>query len=330
MLLGFRASAQLYLGVFLSVMLVGCSHIRVDPTSLELEKPAVEWVNVPFFPQTEYQCGPAALATLFQYRGQDSVPEDLVGRVYTPEKQGSLQVDMVATVRQQGLIPYPLAPNMQALLDEVSAGNPVLVMQNLSFNWAPIWHYAVVIGYNLERNELVLRSGETERWLTRLSTFERTWRRADYWALVIVEPQQIPKTANPQDWLKVAFDLEQTGRADKAWVAYENGFSAWPNSIGLGMALGNLLYAQADYQQSASTFEKLSKRHPFAAEVWNNWAYALKAQACDLAALKAAQCAQRLAPTDQNYQSTLKDMQTRLNQDSAHCPRVVCGIQTER
>lgn len=91
-----------------------------------------------------------------------------------------------------------------------------------------------------------------------------------------------------------------------------------------------LFFPQAEYQQSASTFEKHSERHPFSAEVWNNWAYALKAQACDLVALKAAQCAQRLAPTDQNYQSTLNDMQAALRQDSPHCPRVVCGIQTER
>jgi hypothetical protein len=35
-------------------------------------------------------------------------------------------------------------------LREVAAGNPVLVLQNLSFAWAPVWHYAVVMGYDAD------------------------------------------------------------------------------------------------------------------------------------------------------------------------------------
>lgn len=324
--LSFKTNARLLLGVFLSVILVGCSHSPVDPRSLHLEQAAVELVDVPFNPQTEYQCGPAALATVLQYRGQAISPDDLVSQVYTPQKQGSLQVDMVASVRQQGLMPYPLAPSMQALLTEVSAGNPVLVMQNLSFSWAPVWHYAVVIGYDIQQNELVLRSGETRRWISRLATFEKTWRRADYWGLVIVDPSQLPQTANSQDWLKTAFDLEQTRQTEKALTAYQTGFQAWPESVGLGMALGNLWYAQADYPQSARTFEQLSQSHPQEASVWNNWAYALKALACDLSALQAAQCAQKLAPAQSYVQSTLSEMQTEREQDAAHCPKVQCPL----
>ncbi|WP_248850371.1 PA2778 family cysteine peptidase [Thiomicrospira microaerophila] len=310
----------------MSWFLVGCSLLKVEPSSLSLEKTSIELVDVPFYPQAEYQCGPAALATLLQYRGQTILPDDLVSRVYTPQKQGSLQIDMIAAVRQQGLMPYPLAVNMQALLTEVSAGNPVLILQNLSFNWAPVWHYAVVMGYDLERNELILRSGETERWLTTLTTFERTWRRADYWGIVIVEADQIPPTANPLDWLKTAFDLEQTGQADKALIAYRTGFQTWPESVGLGMALGNLLYAQADYLASSKVFQQLSLSHPLEAQVWNNWAYALKAKSCEQAALQAARCANTLAPNHRIYQSTLNEMQTLIHLDQVSCPVVTCRI----
>ncbi|HCD05301.1 MAG TPA: bacteriocin/lantibiotic ABC transporter, partial [Methylophaga sp.] len=103
-----------------------------EPRMVELE-------DVPFFPQTQYQCGPAALATVMQYRGIDILPDTLTEQVYIPEKQGSLQIEMIAATRKQGLMPYPLAPDMEDLLTEVAAGNPVLVMQNLGYNWKPFW-----------------------------------------------------------------------------------------------------------------------------------------------------------------------------------------------
>ena len=51
-----------------------------------------------------------------------------------------------------------------ALLAEPQAsGNPVLVLQNLSLPWVPMWHSAVVICHDLARGEIILRSGTTER-----------------------------------------------------------------------------------------------------------------------------------------------------------------------
>src|SRR5690554_2671322 len=117
--------ARLVPGIFLLAFLVGCSSLQKS-YELNVLQSRVELTQVPFFPQTEYQCGPAALATVFQYRGQVVQPEDLIQRVYTPKKQGSLQVDMVSVVRQQGLIPYPIEKTVEALLSEVASGNPVL------------------------------------------------------------------------------------------------------------------------------------------------------------------------------------------------------------
>ena len=51
------------------------------------------------------------------------------------------------------------APRLADLLQEVAAGHPVIVLQNLGLEWIPVWHYSVVIGYDLSRGQLVLRSG---------------------------------------------------------------------------------------------------------------------------------------------------------------------------
>ena len=145
-----------------------------------------EITGVPFFPQTQHQCGPAALATVLVYQGENTSPEQLASQVYLPEREGSLQIEMAAAARAHGMLVYPLKPLLRDLLAEVSAGNPVLVLQNNGFDWLPQWHYAVVTGYDLSGNKIILRSGETRRYIISFNTFETTWQRSGHWALVIL------------------------------------------------------------------------------------------------------------------------------------------------
>ena len=64
-------------------------------------------------------------------------PEALVEQVYLPQREGSLQAEMLAAPRRHGLVSYPLAPRLADLLKEVAAGTPVIVLQNLTFSFAP-------------------------------------------------------------------------------------------------------------------------------------------------------------------------------------------------
>jgi hypothetical protein len=83
---------------------------------------------------------------VFHSAGLNIEPGQLKDALYLTDKQGSLQVEMLATARRHGLLAYLLQPELQALLTEVAAGNPVVVLQNLGLSWYPVWHYAVVIG----------------------------------------------------------------------------------------------------------------------------------------------------------------------------------------
>ena len=151
------------------------------PARLELR-------DTPFFAQQEYQCGPAALATVLAASDVRVSPDELTGKVYLPERQGSLQLELVAASRRYTRLPYLLDPRLPALLGELSAGRPVLVLQNLGLPFLPIWHYAVVIGFDGSRDQLILRSGDRRRFIMGTPEFMRTWRLADYWALVVLRP----------------------------------------------------------------------------------------------------------------------------------------------
>ena len=317
------------LGVFfvLALLLSGCSHTPQSQQLLQLEnvEPYVELDEVPFFPQTEYQCGPAALATVLNYRDIEITPDELTGQVYVPERKGSLQIEMTAAIRRQGLVAYPINPSMTDLFAEISAGHPVLVMQNLGYNWMPFWHYAVVVGFDLNEQTVILRSAETRRMKTALSTFERTWARTDYWGLVVVRPEQLPASANEVNWLRSAYDLEQIGQTEAALTAYQTAHQQWPASSSSTIALTNLLFEQADFSAADKVFAKALTQNPMQADVWNNRAHVLKALQCPEQAKTAAVCGLAISPDNNHLQSTHQTMQALDNTPgTVNCPPVQC------
>ena len=153
-----RALVQLLLCAFLA----GCAQFVPQTIALRSVWPPdvarmVELRHVPFFPQSEYQCGPASLATIMNAAGARVDPNDLVDQVYLPARQGSLQVEMLAAPRRHGLVGWQMPANYDALLREVAAGRPVLVLQDLGIWPFTKWHYAVVVGFDYESGELYLR-----------------------------------------------------------------------------------------------------------------------------------------------------------------------------
>ncbi|MEJ2087904.1 MAG: PA2778 family cysteine peptidase, partial [Gammaproteobacteria bacterium] len=174
-------------------LLTGCAAGLV----VDRDRPAIELSEVPFFPQNRYQCGPAALATVLVASGVDITPDRLVPEVYLPSRRGSLQIELQAAARRHGRLPYELAPDLEVLLDTVTTGMPVLVLQNLGFSWLPRWHYGVVVGYDPGRSAVLLRSGRERRRAEPVGRFQRTWSLAGRWAVVALRPGEIQATASP-------------------------------------------------------------------------------------------------------------------------------------
>jgi tetratricopeptide (TPR) repeat protein len=230
--------------------------------------------QVPFYPQDDYQCGPAALAMTAGAAGLRLTPEELVDQVYIPARKGSLQLEMLATGRRHGLLTYVIKPNMEALLREVAAGNPVIVLQNLSLPVAPVWHYAVVIGFDRASNTLTLHSGRTEKMEMSLFTFERTWSRGNHWAMLALPPTRLPATAAAEPYAASAAALERNApRAAQA--AYASALKVWPDHRTLWLGAGNSAYTLGQLDAALDAYRKLVALHPEFADAWNNLAQAL-------------------------------------------------------
>jgi len=253
--------------------------------------PAAELAGTPFFPQTEYQCGPAALATVLSASGVPADPARLGDEVFLPARTGTLQVEMMAGARRHGRVATRLPPALEPVLREVQAGHPVVVLLNLGLSWAPLWHYAVLVGYDLDAGEAWLRSGTTRRAAFPLRTFELTWTRAGSWAFVALPPDRWPATAQEPAVVEAAVGFERAAPAAQALAAYRSALARWPGSLPLQMGLGNTLHASGDKPAALAAFRAAGERHRSAPAWLNASATALelgRAQEAEAAAREAA------------------------------------------
>lgn len=284
---------RLALALGLTALLSACAGLTpTSPQSIPDDLPPNRLLtNLPFHAQDEYQCGPAALSMLLGQRNIAVAPEQLKDRVYLPERKGSLQVEMVAAAREQGLLVYPLAPELKAILREVDAGNAVLVMQNLAFGWYPQWHYAVVVGYDLNTQDLILHSGLNARQREPFGLFLRTWQRADNWAVVAMPAGTLPATAEPLRYLKAAADLEQVGQTASAEAAYRQASERWTDQPAPLLGLGNIAWNDGRQSEAVDHFSELVRRFPEYQAGWNNLATGMEAMGCSEAAAQVRTCA---------------------------------------
>ncbi len=268
--------------------------------------------GVPFHPQTEAYCGPAALATVLGWSGLEVSQQAVAAQVFTPGRTGTLRSDMAAGARRHGRLAIPVR-GMEDLLTELAAGHPVVVFQNLALDWWPRWHYAVAYGYDLPAREVHLRSGTTARRVVALAAFERTWARGDDWGLVVTPPGRLPATARERPALEAAHGLERAGRPRAAATAYATIVKRWPESYAARMALGNIRYGLGEPARAEAAFRAAAALRPQAPAPRNNLAYALAAQGRRDAAVAAARTAVRLAETAGDpapYRDTLTEMTT--------------------
>lgn len=292
MLRGIFLRAPALAGVFICALLAGCATppqtaavLRDWPTDLPVHRQLRE---VPFYPQEDYECGPAALAMAASAAGTPLRPEQLVAQVYVPGRKGALQPEMLATGRRHGLLAYPLAPELAAVLREVAAGHPVIVFQNLSLPVFPLWHYAVVVGYDRDEQALILHSGRTERMTMMLATFEHTWARGGHWAMVLLPPDVLPATAEPAAYVAAAAALERVD-ARAAQRAYALALRTWPGERLALFGAGNTAYALGQREVAVARFRDAVTRYPDFADAWNNLAEVLLEQGQADAAARAVE-----------------------------------------
>jgi len=259
-----------------ALLMAGCATMGPDP-AMNLPPSAPSRVllsDIPFHAQQKYHCGPAALAMVLQWSGVDTTPEQIADMVFTPERKGSFQSDLITAIRRHGRVAYPIN-GLECLIQEVAAGTPVVVLQNLGIKWIPRWHYATVIGFDLDQSSITLHTGDKAARRVGLKTFMATWNRADQWGLLALPGASMPRCAEETTYLKSVHGLHIAGYADGAIDAYQQAVASWPKSAPAHMALGNVFYSKGAVQKAIEAYERAVQNEPRNGDALNNLAHLL-------------------------------------------------------
>lgn len=233
------------IGTALIVIPGGCAPlapISYPPVS------APHHLDLPYIPQDDFQCGPAAVAMVMTFSGEAVPLATLTSEIYSPALRGSLQPALVAAGRRHGWLAWEIN-DFAAILQEVAAGRPVIILQNRGLSWKPLWHYAVVVGFDAVNGLTYLTSGREEQRPVATRTVLRTWERGGSWGLLLLPPGLLPVEADPDPLLAALAGLERSD-AVAARPGYAAAVARWPAHAGLATAYGNLL-RQADESMAA-------------------------------------------------------------------------------
>lgn len=262
----------------LAQALIACATAPLQSKSIVERPPNVASSHViktvPFIEQQTAQCGPTTLAMVLDYYGQKSDMEILTSQILTESKNGSLQSNMIGGARRQGMMAMTLS-GFSDLLKEVDAGHPVIIFENLALSWWPQWHYAVVYGYDLDRQLVYLHSGKDQSISLSFARFEADWRLSNYWGLVVLPPQTLSASADELSHMNSAAVLESLAKPE-AEKAYSAILSRWPQSLGAHLGLANIYFSQANYKKSVQILKRARAFHPDSQTLNHNYSVAVK------------------------------------------------------
>lgn len=301
-----------------------CSSIGCAPYALhtqpdwESRPESIKIHNVPAYAQDTHQCGATALASALCWSEVQTSPEELESQVYDPKRKGTLQNSLISAARRQGRVGFQIR-GPHALQKELQAGHPVLVLLNQGLTWWPVWHYAVVCGYEGPNQKIIIAGGKPSKEKISWSIFHRMWLRADEWGLLVLPPDDLPATASAQKWVRAVHGLELAGQYEQAFTGYAAALPKWPFDLATMMGMANSLYALDRLQEAEDILRQAVKMHPEAGPAFNNLAQVLLEQGRIQAAHQAINTALELGgPYIESFQETRTAIRNR--EKSGHTP----------
>ena len=224
---------------------------------------------VPNLSKDDGDCGPAALAMVLHWSGLSIPIAEIKPKTYTPMRNGSLPSDMISTARNYGMIAVEIN-SMNSIVKELGGGYPVIALLNMGFSWLPVWHYVVIVGYDMEQQEFKLFTGKKTKESMPFTYFERHWSLSNYWALVVVPPDHLVYSAGELAHMKAASGLEALGHLSAAKTAYKTILKKWPNSFTAHVGMGNIAYQEKNYTLAEKFLIKAVQLKPASRAAKNN------------------------------------------------------------
>ena len=142
--------------------------------------------NVSFYPQEDYQCGPASLASVMTFWNDDVTPQEIAQEIFSRSVRGTLTIDMMLYAQKRGLYAEQFRGTIKDLRNFVDSGIPLIVLVDYGFSVLQMNHFMVVTGYT--DDGIIVHSGQSQNKYIREEDFLPAWKKTDYWTLLIKKP----------------------------------------------------------------------------------------------------------------------------------------------
>ena len=169
--------------LFLLFLVCGCA------TTEKHSQERLTAIEVPFFPQETFQCGPAALATVINYwygkagTAKILTPETIGAEIYSPSARGVLGIDLELYARKLGFQAEQAVGTIDRLKSSIDRGVPPLLLVDYGFSLYQRNHFMVVKGYS--DRALLVNSGGRENELVANEDLLKVWKKTGYWMLLV-------------------------------------------------------------------------------------------------------------------------------------------------
>jgi ABC-type bacteriocin/lantibiotic exporter with double-glycine peptidase domain len=147
--------------------------------------------NVPFIPQEESLCGPAALAMVLQYWGAKVSEDEVAKETFLPALRGALISDLRAFSERRGFRATSYSSSPDDLRFRISKNEPLILLLDLGRGSYQKPHYILAIGFHEGKGVFIAHSGRNENQVIPYDKLISQWARMNYLALLVV-PQDHP------------------------------------------------------------------------------------------------------------------------------------------
>ena len=274
-----RASLALLALVFAGCAGVDSSRIREGIRTGSASGHYVE--GVPFVRQDRFYCGPAAISTVEKFFGEDVEQSGIAEEVFSKSVKGTLTLDIELYARRQGYWSRRTGRDIADLKQWLNRDVPVAVLLQVGPRYLRKYHFIVLVGYSDHDRVFLAHDGARPNALTPFHLFERRWRRAGRWGLVMAPPDKVTWQLDAAGHNDLGVRYEKLGRPQKSLHSYENAIAADASNPLYHFNRANVLFKLHKGKPTAlviAGFQKALDLDPDFADARNNLAYLLMLQ----------------------------------------------------
>lgn len=171
-------SSSIIIIIITLFFICSCSNAYIQPQS------ATKLIeNIPFYPQEDYQCGPASLAGVLNYHGVVITPEEIAADIFSKSAKGTLNLDMLIYAKNKGFKALQYKGSIDDIRININKGLPLIVLVDYGFLFYMQNHFMVIIGYN--DYGIIVNSYAYEKQFIALDRFLDAWEKTNFWTLLI-------------------------------------------------------------------------------------------------------------------------------------------------